>query len=177
MEQNKKTVQKKWYAVYTKSRHEKKVANFLSEKGIENFLPLQKTLKQWSDRKKWVEEPLIRSYIFVNISNDKEYLEVLKTDGAVCFITFSGKPAAIPDFQINNLKLMLKAEVDYEMSNQDFQIGDPVMVEVGSLAGLKGKLVEFQGKNKVQVEIDHISQSFLITIPQNFLKIERKQSN
>jgi len=72
----------KWYAVYTKSRTEKKLTGRLNEKGIESYLPLRKTLKQWSDRKKIVEEPLISSYVFVNIQNSR-YYDVLNTQGAV----------------------------------------------------------------------------------------------
>ena len=62
-----------WYAVYTKPRSEKKLADRLNEHGIEAYLPLRKTLKQWSDRKKMVEEPLITSYVFVNITNENYF--------------------------------------------------------------------------------------------------------
>ncbi len=85
-----------WYAVYTKPRSEKKLAERLSDQGIEAYLPMRKTLKQWSDRKKMVSEPLISSYVFVNIFQ-KDYLEVLKKcPKRVRYMWFCGKPAVIP---------------------------------------------------------------------------------
>ena len=99
----------RWYAIYTKSRNEKKVALNLQEKGIEVYLPLLKTLKQWSDRKKWVEEPLFRSYLFVRIL-DKNYLEVLQTDGVVRFITFRQERIPVPDQQIEAVKAYMNED-------------------------------------------------------------------
>jgi transcription antitermination factor NusG len=84
-----------WYAVYTKPRSEKKLADLLNDKGIEAYLPMRRTLKQWSDRKKMVDEPLITSYVFVHVFR-KNYFEVLNTPGAVKYIWFCGKPAVIP---------------------------------------------------------------------------------
>ncbi|MDD3011758.1 MAG: transcription termination/antitermination NusG family protein, partial [Bacteroidales bacterium] len=78
----------------------------MQDKNIEAFLPLRKTLKQWSDRKKWVEEPLFSCYIFVNV-NPQEYYQAINTDGAVRYITFEGKPALVPEQQINAVKIYL----------------------------------------------------------------------
>ena len=68
---------KTWYAIYTKSRNEKKVSSLLAEQDIEHYLPLVKKIRQWSDRRKTVEEPLFSSYIFVHIT-EKEHLPVCK---------------------------------------------------------------------------------------------------
>ena len=100
-----------WYAVYTRSRHEKRLMDLLSEKGIEAYVPMRKVLHQWSDRKKFVEEPIIRSYCFVKV-NFKSYYEVLNTHGAVRYVWFTGKPAAIPERQINTLKAITGANVE-----------------------------------------------------------------
>src|ERR1017187_6919584 len=105
-----------WYAVYTKPRSEKKLAMRLNEKSIEAYVPLRKTLKQWSDRKKMVEEPMISSYVFVNVSKEN-YFEVLNTPGAVRFIWFSGKPAIIPEKQIRNLKLLTGTNIEVESAH------------------------------------------------------------
>jgi len=75
----------KWYAVNTRLNHEKKVEESLKEKNIEVFLPKKKTLRMWSDRKKWVEEPLFRPYVFVNVSH-KEYYQVLQTPSVISYI-------------------------------------------------------------------------------------------
>src|SRR6201992_3627542 len=92
-----------WYPVYTHPRAEKKACQALLNKGIEAYLPLHRQLKRWSDRKKWVEEPFIKSYLFVNINEHKQG-EVLMTRAVSRFIYFSGKIAAMPDRQIDELK-------------------------------------------------------------------------
>jgi transcription antitermination factor NusG len=159
-----------WYAVYCRSRFEKKAFEFLTELGIETFLPLVKTLKQWSDRRKWVEVPLFRSYIFVHII-PKEYLKVLNTDGIVRFITFEGKAVPIPPKQITAIRHFLNTEVDQNLLPDDLTVGNVVEIQRGSLMGLKGNLVDIQGKKKVKIEIEAIGKSIFITIPKSYLKI------
>lgn len=159
-----------WYAVYCRSRFEKKAFELLTELGIETFLPLVKTLKQWSDRRKWVEVPLFRSYIFVHII-PKEYLKVLNTDGIVRFITFEGKAVPIPPKQITAIRHFLNTEEDQNLSPDELTIGNVVEIQRGSLMGLKGNLVDIQGKKKVKIEIEAIGKSIFITIPKSYLKI------
>lgn len=158
-----------WIAAYTNPRAEKKVLSHLEKNRITVYLPVIKKLKQWSDRKKWVEEPLFRSYIFVRIS-EKEYLSVLNTPGIVRYITFSGKAAVIPDHQIETLKRLLANEQDLELVDEKFSMGDKIEVTAGPLMGLTGELVEYQSKRKVLIRIDHIDQSILINISAAYLK-------
>ena len=87
--------EKKWYAVYTKPRWEKKIDSVLARKGIESWCPLQKVQRQWSDRKKTIEEPLFKSYVFVHV-DEQERVKVLMTDGVLNYVFYLGKPAAIP---------------------------------------------------------------------------------
>lgn len=136
----------------------------LHDKGIEAYLPLQKVLKQWSDRKKWIEEPLFRSYVFVKIS-EKKFLEVQKTNGVVCFITFERKKVPIPENQIEAIKQLLKNNIEIEQTTEKFFIDDSVEIISGKLTGIKGKLVEYKGKKKVLISIDSISQGLLINVP------------
>jgi transcription antitermination factor NusG len=145
----------------------------LLEAGIDAFLPLQKTLKQWSDRKKWVEEPLFRSYLFVKIDPDA-YYKVLGITGVVKYITFEGKAVPVPDQQILAIKQFLNNEADQLISEEDFQIGDKVEIYRGALKGLLGNLVDLQGKQKVRIEIESIGQSIVLTIPKSYLKMTRK---
>lgn len=158
-----------WFALYTKSRNEKKVHEQLVARGIESFLPMQKILKQWSDRKKWVEEPMIRSYVFVRIT-EREYFEVLNTPGAVRFIFFEGKAAMIPDWQIVAIKHILVSGEDVEVSDQHFEAGDKVMITRGPFHDIPGELVNFKGSRKVVIRIDHIGHSLLLTISPGNLK-------
>ena len=165
-----KQTNKKWYAVYTKSRNEKKVNELLAEKGIESYLPLQKTLKQWSDRKKFVEEPLFRSYIFVRIDY-KHHIDVLQTQGVVTFVKFAGKPEPVPDKQIEAVKMLLAENYDFEVTNENLKIGDKVEVTQGAMKGLQGELVEYRGKKKVVIRIDTIGQNLLVDIPAAYVRI------
>ena len=119
--------EKKWYALYTKSRTEKKTGQELVSKGIETFLPLEKILKEWSDRKKWVEEPLFRSYIFVHI-NKAEHFKVLNASGIVRFITFEGKAVPIPDLQIEAIKQFINLEEIIDEPSENLIIGDMLLV-------------------------------------------------
>lgn len=153
-----------WYAVYVKSRAEKKAQIELQQKGIENFLPLQRKLRQWSDRKKWVEMPLIPGYLFVRISR-KEYDLTLQSTQVVSFVRFEGTAATIPDNQIDYLKLMLKQDnLDIEMSRETFEPGQMIEVIAGPLIGIRGKLVRIKGKSKVAVELEQLGYSALIEI-------------
>lgn len=159
----------KWYPVYTNPRAEKKAHELLLEKGIECYLPLQKQLKQWSDRKKWVEEPLLKSYIFVRIPI-KAQTDVLMTRGICRFLYFSGKVASMPDRQIEQLKLLLATASEMEISDRDFQLGEPVMVIAGPLKGLRGELVTKQSRRLVLIRIDHLETSLLVKVPIAFLE-------
>lgn len=162
----------RWYAVYTKPRNEKKVYARLVEKGIETFLPLQKKLKQWSDRKKMVEEPLFRSYIFVHIGQ-KQYYDVLNTIGVVRYITFEGKAVPIPNRQIDQIKQLLVQDIELEAVEGYIEPGTKVEVKFGSLQGIEGEMVEHAGKKKVVIRIDHISHSLLVTLPTEYVVVKR----
>ncbi|MGE0089957.1 MAG: UpxY family transcription antiterminator [Bacteroidales bacterium] len=159
----------KWFALYTKSRSEKKVNEELLSKGLVTYLPLEKKLKQWSDRKKWVEEPFIRSYIFVNIE-PKNLDKALHTPGVVKVIRFEGKPAPIQEKQIEIIKSILNSNENYEVSSESFEPGEKVKVEEGLLKGLEGELVYHLNKYKVLVRIGTINQNILIRINPSYLK-------
>ena len=160
---------KKWFALYTKSRTEKKVNQELIDKGIECYLPLEKKLKIWSDRKKWVEEPFIRSYIFVNIE-EPELQKALNTPGVVNVIRFSGKPAPVREEQIKIIQSVLSGNEEYELSTEIFEQGTRVEVSEGSLKGLLGEMVHHLNKYTVLVRIESINQNILIKINPSHLK-------
>jgi transcription antitermination factor NusG len=158
-----------WYPVYTNPRAEKKAFELLTVKGIETYLPLQKTLKQWSDRKKIVEEPYIKSYLFVKIT-PAQHTHVLTTRGICRFLYFSGKIASMPDRQIDDLKLLFASETDFELTERTFQAGEAVRVCAGPLLGLRGELVTVLSQKKLLVRVQHISQSILVQVPTAFLE-------
>lgn len=154
-----------WYAVRVKSRSEKKVHSDLIEQEIEAYLPMQRKLRQWSDRKKWVEMPLISGYVFVYISR-KEYETVLRIYNVVCYVYFEGKAAIIRDADINLLKRMLgQAEVELEITVEHLKPGQMVEIISGPLCGVVGELIEFKGKNKVALRIQPLGYTVLVEAP------------
>jgi transcriptional antiterminator RfaH len=159
----------KWYALYTRPRAEKLVFQRLVEAGIETFLPLQKTYRMWSDRKKLVEKPLLSSYIFVRTSK-KSFPKVYKTNGVVKFVSFEGQPVSIPQNQIDNLRLLIDSDAEIEVTSDKFAQGDNVEVINGSLIGLTGELIRIGSKNRVVVRIDRLDQNLILKIPKAFLK-------
>lgn len=162
-----KTLQKQWHVVYTRSRAEKKVQDELNYKDIENFLPMQRKLRQWKDRKKWVEMPLMSGYCFVHITR-KEYDLVLQTINVVCYIRFEGKAAIIPDSQIDALKQMLKQnDFEVNVTTENYEPGDKVEVIEGPLIGLRGELVKARGKNKFVLRLTQINSVITVEIPAN----------
>jgi transcription antitermination factor NusG len=166
---------KAWYAVYTNSRAEKRVSDRLTEMDIETFLPLQKTLRQWSDRKKLVEKPLISSYVFVRIF-PKEYFTVRKVDGVVKFIMIQARPVPIPDAQIKNLRILCGSDAEVELSTDVYAQGDMVEVTVGSLTGLRGELIRVGRKHKVVIRIIQPGMNLTVDIKTNAIrKLEKNQ--
>ena len=159
----------KWYAAYTNPRAEKQVYTRLVEKGIETFLPLHKTYRQWSDRRKLVEKPLLSSYIFVRVL-PIDFPKVYQTSGVVKFISFEGKPVSIPQNQIDNLKLLINSDAEIEVTGEKLAKGDHVKVSTGALCGLTGELIKLGNKKRVVVRIDSLEQNVIVTIPLTFLE-------
>jgi len=145
----------KWYPVYTRSRAEKKAYEELVKKGITCYLPLKKTAKQWSDRKKIVEEPLIKSYLFVYIST-KEHAEVLMTNGISRFLYFSGKIASMPDKQIEDLKLLLATDVELEVLEYDIKAGEKVIIKAGPFKGMLAETVSIHNKQRLILRLENM---------------------
>jgi transcriptional antiterminator RfaH len=158
-----------WYAVYTRPRAEKLVYQRLTEVGIETFLPMQKTYRVWSDRKKLVEKPLLSSYIFVRTVR-KDFPKVFMVNGVVKFVTFEGVPASIPQNQIDILRLLVNSDASIEVTSEKFERGDKVEVISGSLVGLTGELITIGTRNRVVVRIDRLDQNLILKIPSAFLK-------
>ena len=162
-------MQKNWFALYTKSRSEKKVYQELINKGIDSYLPLEKKLKLWSDRKKWVEEPFIRSYVFV-YTEEENLQHSLNTPGVVTVIRFEGKPAIVQEKHIKLIETVLSSNEEYELSTERFETGEKVEIEKGDLKGLYGEMVHHLNKYKVLIRIESINQNILIRINPSYLK-------
>jgi len=141
-----------WFAVYTRPRWEKKVAALLEQKGIENYCPLNKIIRQWSDRKKTVLEPIFKSYVFVKIDEDKKW-DLKKINGIVNFVYWLGKPAHIREEEINTIKKFLNEFTNVEVAYNDLAVNTKVRVKQGPLMNYQGILIELAG-NRAKVKIE-----------------------
>ena len=145
---------KKWYAVYTKPRWEKKVNHLLLEQGVESYCPLNKVHRKWSDRMKIVEEPLFKSYVFVKVS-EEEKTPVRMVNGVVNFVYWLGKPAVIKDKEIETIKRFLDEFDNVEVKQIPIEPGKKIIIQSGILMGKKGIIRQVMNK-KVEVIIESI---------------------
>jgi transcription antitermination factor NusG len=165
----------RWYALYLRSRYEKKVHTELQKKNVESFLPLVEELHTWSDRKKKIQEPLFRGYIFVN-TDLRNKASILMTDGVVRFVGLNSKPSSIPDLQIDWLRRIVQESIGMRLE-QYVSIGERVRVIAGPLIGVEGIVTRMQGVSRVVVSIAAIEQSVSIQVPANYLEVITQTKN
>src|SRR4028119_578465 len=139
------TKESKWYAVYTKPRWEKKVADLLTRKQIENYCPLNKVQRQWSDRKKIILEPLFQSYVFVKIPGDMQSL-VRDTSGILNFVYWLRKPAMIRDEEIDVIKRFMNEYKNVQLEKAEVNLNDKVRIIGGPLMMREGNVLEVKNK-------------------------------
>lgn len=152
----------KWLALYTRSCWEKKVAGLLSKRGIENYCPLHKVQRHWSDRKKMIEQPLFTSYVFVHIP-DNIHEMVRATPGVVNFVYWLGKPAVIRDEEITTIRQFL---IDYEnvqLKKTEVALKDHVKILSGPLESFEGDVVEIFSQT-VKVNLPSLGYALVATV-------------
>jgi transcription antitermination factor NusG len=154
--------EKNWYVVYTKPRWEKKVYQLLIEKGMEAYCPLNRVRKKWSDRYKWVEEPLFRSYVFVRIG-EEEQTAIRLINGIVNFVYWLGKPAIVRDHEIETIRKFMNDYVEVW--------AEPLVLEKDArVTILKGAFMDKEGtvvmatRNRVRVLIESIGYSLVAVV-------------
>jgi transcription antitermination factor NusG len=161
---------KKWYAVYTKPRWEKKVNSLLAAKGFESYCPLNKVRRKWSDRIKLVEEPLFKSYVFVKIDESNRN-SIRMINGVMNFVYWLGKPAIIKEKEIIAIKNFLGEYENVQIAPIELSANQHVKITTGPLMDREGKIVDIRGK-MVKVAIDslgyilmaYVSKSKLISV-------------
>lgn len=160
-----------WYVVYVSSRHEKKAFLRLADKKIEAYLPMVKKLRQWSDRKKWIDVPLFNGYLFVH-SAPKQFDTILDVPGIVAFVKYNGFQATVRDKEIQTIKSLLAFGYDMEsfVSDEKLTIGNNVLVTEGILKGQTGELLEEADDNWFVINIEGIGNSLKVKLPVNILK-------
>lgn len=146
------TNNEQWYALYTKPRWEKKVARLLDGQGIENYCPINKVTRQWSDRKKVVLEPVFKGYVFVKIGEAEKW-DVKKVNGVLNYVYWLGKPATIREEEILTIRKFLNEFTGVEVSDLSLKVNSTVRVKTGVLMNYQGVLIELIG-NKARVKIE-----------------------
>ena len=153
-----------WYAVFSRSRHEKIVATALTNTGVTTFLPLVSEMHSWSDRRKLVDVPLFPGYVFVQIPNTAEAkLHVLKTSGVAQFVGNRKGAVSIPDKEISDVRAVLEKKVSCS-SHPFLEVGQRVRIRGGSLDGVEGILVGCDSASKLVISIELIQRSLAVTV-------------
>ncbi len=152
----------RWYALYTRPRHEKAVAEQLAGRQLEAFLPVREVLSRWKDRRKLVQLPLFPGYVFVRTPLTRKR-DVVRTDGVVYMVSFHGVPAPVPDEQIEAVKEICLTKLPCDPYPYLTE-GRWVRVIRGPLNGLTGILVRKKGKHRLVISVDILQQSVAVEI-------------
>ena len=153
-----------WFALHTRSRHEKVVAQEIRDRQLDVFLPLVREIRQWSDRRKVVESPLFSCYVFVRmVPRNEERLKVLQVDGVLRFVGTHGIGHPIPNEQIHAVRTLVDEHLPL-CSHPFLKIGQRVRVRSGALAGVEGILVSRSGEQALVISLDAIQRSLSVRI-------------
>jgi transcription antitermination factor NusG len=165
-------IMKKWFAVYTRPKWERKVAQSLSTKNVENYCPLNAVEKQWSDRKKIIMQPLFTSYVFVHAA-DVEHAVIKQSDGVVNFVYWLGKPAEIREDEIRMIKQFLNEYKNVSVEKINVNVQDKIRITNGPLSGLEGNVVELRSRT-VKVTLPSLGYQLLAEVGRENITIINK---
>ena len=153
---------RKWLAIYSRPRWEKKVNQLLQEKGLESYCPLNKVRRKWSDRMKTVEEPLFKSYVFVKV-NEEDRTEVRMTPGVINFVYWDGKPALIKEKEINAIKQFLNEYENVAVEPLNLELNQRVKITTGPLMDQEGAIIGIN-RRTVKIVIDSLGYQLVAHI-------------
>jgi len=157
-----KAIQANWYALSTRHQYEKSVALALSNKNFEVFLPLCPSVRRWQDRAKLLSIPLFPGYLFIR-EGMAQQLQILTTPGVVRIVGWGGRPAIVPQAQLEAVKRIIEGRLTVE-SHPFLERGDRIRVKAGPLAGLEGILTRIKGATRLVVSMEMLGQSAAVEI-------------
>lgn len=157
---------KKWYVLLTRPRAEKQVGGRLTENHFENFVPLQRQLRQWHDRKKWVETPLFSSYVFVR-TEDKFRSKVFEVGGLLQYVSIGGQPCILTEQEIERVKRLCSYSGQVNIEQGHLKSGDEVEIIDGHFAGLQGQLITTSTNNKIKISIASLNCFATVELDKN----------
>ena len=146
-----------WYAIYTRPRHEKQVLTELMNQQLEGYLPTHRVRRRWSDRYKVIEEPLFKNYLFARMDENQQR-QALRPYGAVSLVTLDGKPAIVPDEEIEAVRILVSSQLPHNPYPY-LQAGRKVRVKYGPLEGCEGILVRKRGLARLVVSVNLLQRS------------------
>lgn len=156
--------QPQWFAIQTRSRHEKKVAADIRERGISIFLPLYSSVHRWSDRRKTVQLPLFPGYVFVQtVYTPENRIAVLRVPGVAYFVGEQGRGTPIPEKQIEDIRTILEKDIPFEVY-PFIKVGQRVRIRGGSLDGLEGTLMAKNADQSLAVSIELIQKAVVVRV-------------
>jgi len=153
-----------WYLIYTKPQHEKKVHAHLTEIKIDSFLPTRKILRTWHDRKKYVDEPLFPSYVFIYLNDKQNYYDGIDAEGSLYYVRSGKQIARVSETIVNNIKLAVDQVNDIQISEDRFQPGRQLVINKGPLTGLSCEVVRYNNNQKLLLRIDLLQRNILIRL-------------
>lgn len=158
------TPDEQWYALHTRSRHEKVVAALVQQKGVTTFLPLFSRVHRWSDRRKTVQVPLFPGYTFLRVDATPETcIRILQTPGVVRFVGTGWRGIPIPEKQIQDIQTLLAQNVPCA-SFPFLRVGQRVRIRGGCLDGIEGRLVTVKGDRTLVISVEPILHSLAIRL-------------
>jgi transcription antitermination factor NusG len=158
---------KKWFALYTKPRWEKKVNSLLNDKGVECYCPLNRVKRKWTDRIKTIEEPLFKSYVFVKV-DDTERTKVRLTNGVINFVYWNGKPAIVKEKEIQTIKRFLDEHENVQLRFNELALQKRVLITSGTFMDQTARVLDIR-KKEVKVSIDSLAYELIAVIDRNRL--------
>jgi transcription antitermination factor NusG len=161
-----------WYAAYVKHQHERKAADLLQRKGIEVFLPFQKVVRQWKDRKKTLSLPLFPSYLFLR-SNLEDKWQILNTPGIFFLVQSQGRASTIPIEEIESIRRLVGSGLPVQ-AHSYLASGDRVQICSGPLQGVTGILSRFKNQFRVVVNVELLQKA--VSIEVGLSNLQRMQS-
>ncbi len=164
---------KNWFALYVKPRHEFKVQESFRILGLEHYLPTHVQVKQWSDRKKKVKEPLFKGYIFL-YATSKERYQALAVESVINTVSFQGKPSIIPEWEIENLRRFMTISSNVIVSDK-IKIGTHVKIVDGPMKDIEGVVYRHDSDEMIAITIDLLNRSVSVVLPKESVteKIDR----
>ncbi len=162
--------QRQWYVIVSKTMHYKRASAIFEKLGLSFYLPMQRQLHYWSDRKKWINVPILKPYIFLFI-NELEKKLVFQSCNFFHFLSLGGKPAIAKEEEIEKVKLLCNHSSNIRIEQQPIKKGDLVEIIGGPFSGMNGYTSQENGKHRFLIRISSLGQFASVDIDSALLSL------